>query len=175
MKCWVHEGGISTPFIAHWPGVIRQPGRITPHVAHVMDIMPTCLDVAGARYPHMRGGKRTLPLEGTSLLTLFQGKAPPEHPPLFWGHEGDRAVRAGRWKLVCRHGGEWELYDMEADRTELNNRAGENPDIVAGLAARYDEWASRCGVVPPEKLPRKSDIVPWYRRAPAARQPAEKP
>jgi len=174
-KCWVHEGGIATPFIAHWPAVIRQPGCITPHPAHVIDLMPTCLDVAGARYPNTRHGKETLPLEGTSLLALFQGKAPPEHPLLFWEHEGNRAVRAGPWKLVSRHWGEWELYDMEADRTELNNRAGEHPDIVADLAAKYDEWARRCGVVPPEKLPHKSDIVPWYRLAPSPGQPAKKP
>ncbi len=174
-KCWVHEGGIATPFIAHWPGVIRQPGRITPHVAHVIDLMPTFLDVAGAKYPKTSRGKEVLPLEGRSLLPVLRGEASREHQFLFWEHEGNRAVRAGRWKLVCRHGGEWELYDMEADRTELSNRAGENPDIVASLAARYDEWARRCGVVPPEKLPRRSNIVPWYRLAPSAGQPVEKP
>jgi len=174
-KCWVHEGGISTPFIAHWPAGIREPGRIIHHVAHVIDLMPTCLDVAGARCPNTRYGKNTLPLEGASLLTLFQGKAPPERPMLFWEHEGNRAVRAGRWKLVCRPPTPWALYAIEADRTELNNLADERPDIVADLGAKYAEWARRCGAVPPEKLPHKSNIVPWYRLAPSPGQPTEKP
>jgi arylsulfatase A-like enzyme len=168
-KCWVHEGGISTPFIARWPAVIGDGGRITQEVGHVIDLMATCLDVADVAYPKSYQERDILPLEGKSLLPLFQGNMRPGHDYLFWEHEGNRAVRGGRWKLVSRHPDPWELYDMQVDRTELHDLASLHPDIVARLTARYEEWAKRSGVVPVDQVPRKSNVVPWYRLPPAQR------
>jgi arylsulfatase len=140
-KSWVHEGGISTPLIASWPAVIKSPGLVRAP-GHLVDLMPTCLELAGAGY---RGA---LPLEGRSLVPLLKGGAPPENRVFFWEHEGNRAVRDGRWKLVAVNQEEWELYDIEADRTEQKNRAKDEPQRVRDMIARYDEWAKRCGVLP---------------------------
>src|SRR6185503_6267231 len=99
-KSWVHEGGISTPLIAHWPAVIRAPGLVRS-VGHLIDLLPTCLDVAGAPYPPTRQGRSTPALEGRSLLPVLRGATAAEDRVLFWEHEGNRAVRDGRWKLVA--------------------------------------------------------------------------
>jgi arylsulfatase A-like enzyme len=152
-KHWVHEGGIATPLIAHWPAAIRKPG-ITHEPGHVIDLMATCLDVGGAAYPREHGGQAILPLEGKSLRPVLEGKGRAGHVALYWEHEGNRAVRAGKWKLVSRHRGEWELYDLEADRTELHDLAGDKPEKVKELQGLYDAWARRCGVVPWESLKR---------------------
>jgi arylsulfatase len=147
-KHWVHEGGISSPLVVHWPAVIKDGGKLTGQVGHTIDVMATCLDVAGGEYPKTLNGKEILPLEGKSLLPIFEGKEREPHKAIFWEHEGNRAVRQGKWKLVSRHPGGWELYDMEADRTELNNLAGRNPDKVKELSTLYDAWAKRCNVEP---------------------------
>lgn len=155
-KHWVHEGGIATPFIAHWPRGIQRPGAIIHEPAHIIDIMPTCLDVAGAKYPSEREGVRVLPLEGISLLPLMRGKKVSADRTIYWEHEGNRAVRQGRWKLVSRHPGGWELYDLQADRTEMNDVAARYPDRAQELAGLYEKWAARCGVEPWDKVrPRK--------------------
>ena len=91
-------------------------------------------------------------LEGKSLRPIFEGKERPGHEALFWEHEGNRAVRQGQWKLVAVHGGAWELYDLEADRTERHDLAAKMPDKVKELAAQYERWAGRVGVVPWDKL-----------------------
>lgn len=147
-KHWVHEGGISTPFIAHWPKVIKQKGKLTEQVGHVIDIMATCCDVAGAKYPSSYQSREIPPLEGKSLLPIFEGKKRAGHKAIFWEHEGNSAVRKGKWKLVRKFGGDWELYDIEKDRTELKNAAGNNADIAKELMLLYDRWAKRCGVQP---------------------------
>jgi len=146
-KHWVHEGGISSPLIVHWPAGVRARGEIGRQPGHVIDIMATCLDVAGATYPSSYGGHAIEPLEGKSLVPAFHDRAV-EREAIYWEHEGNRAVRRGQWKLVSRHPGGWELYDLEADRTELNDLAEERPEIVAQLSALYDAWADRCGVRP---------------------------
>ena len=146
-KHWVHEGGISTPLIACWPTVIKKAG-ITRRTGHVIDVMATCCDVAGVAYPAEYKGRKVLPLEGKSLRPLFEGKTRAGHAEIFWEHEGNRAVRQGKWKLVGRHKAKWELYDMEADRSELHDLAGTNPQKVKELAAKYAAWARRCGVLP---------------------------
>jgi arylsulfatase len=141
-KHWVHEGGISTPLIARWPAVIKAPG-ITREPGHLIDLMATCLDVAGAEYP-----KDKTPLEGKSLAPVFRTGKREGHEAIYWEHEGNRAVRMGKWKLVARHKGDWELYDLDADRTELHNLAAQDAERVKSMAARYDAWAARSQVDP---------------------------
>ena len=151
-KHWVHEGGISSPLIAHWPAGIAGKGEWTDHVGHLIDIMATCADVAGAEYPETHGGNEITPLEGTSLAPLFQGEPAPGHPEgIFWEHEGNRAARVGDWKLVSKRSrpedGRWELYDLAADRSELNDLAAAMPEKVEELASMWQDWADRVGVV----------------------------
>lgn len=146
-KHWVHEGGIATPFIAYWPAVIKA-NTMTQQAGHIIDVMATCLDVGTADYPETHDGRRITPLEGKSLLPIYRGRQREGHEALFWEHEGNRAVLQGKWKLVSMHPGGWELFDIEADRTEVNDLAAKQPDKVRELAARYDQWAQRRGVSP---------------------------
>jgi len=150
-KHWSHEGGIATPLIAHWPATIKKPA-ITHQPGHLIDIMATCLEVAGAEYPKKHGDHAITPLEGKSLLPIIQGKTRPGHDALFWEHEGNKAVRMASWKLVSRHPDAWELYDLDADRTEMLNLASKQPDRVKEMAAKYAAWADRVGVRPWEKV-----------------------
>ena len=157
-KHWVHEGGIATPFVANWPAVIKQGGSITHQVGHIVDVMATCLDVAGVEYPTTCKNQEIIPLEGKSLLPIFEGKSRQRHEALYWEHEGNRVVRHGKWKLVSAHGKGWELYDLKADRTELNNLAQDYPQRVERLKALYESWAKRCGVLPwPIKRPKRKN------------------
>jgi arylsulfatase len=150
-KHWVHEGGIATPLIAHFPGRIQRPGSLHSEPGHVIDLLPTCLDAAGAAPPRET--------EGRSLLPLLAGRSAGLERALFWEHEGNRAVRQGKWKLVSKFPGPWELYDMEADRTELNDLAGSQPERAAAMARLYDSWAARANVVPWEQLRRQASVV----------------
>lgn len=149
-KHWVHEGGISTPLIAHWPEGIRRDrrGGLEPQVGHIIDIMATCVDLAGADYPSDFNGHRIKPLEGVSLAPAFSGRELERKQPLFWEHESNRAVRDGHWKLVAVENGPWELYDMTLDRTEMHDLSARYPDRVKALAAAWDAWAKRCDVYP---------------------------
>jgi arylsulfatase len=153
-KHWVHEGGISTPLIAHWPAAIQTGtegaavGRLDSTPAHLIDVMATCVDLAGATYPQVKGGNPVPPMEGVSLAPVFSAKPVKRPNPLFWEHEGNRAIRAGDWKLVSKHSGEWELYDMAADRTEMNNLSTKHPEQVGAMAALWQSWAERIGVKP---------------------------
>jgi arylsulfatase len=140
-KHWVHEGGIATPFVVRWPAGL-EPGAIT-HVPHQLpDILATVLEITDAP---------AVPVDGSSMLDAWRGGEGPGHT-LFFEHEGNAAVRRGRWKLVRKYPGDWELYDVAADRTELDDRAAAEPDVVAELTAAYDDWATRCGVVPRETI-----------------------
>jgi arylsulfatase A-like enzyme len=149
-KHWVHEGGISTPMIAYWPNM-AVAGGVSHAPAHIIDFMVTFLDAAGVTYPEEYNGRAIQPLEGESLLPALRGEAWQRQRPILWEHEGNRAVRDGRWKLVRKYPGDWELYDMGEDRTELNDLAEKNLPQVARMAAVYDEWARRCGVLPWEE------------------------
>ena len=112
--------------------------------SHLIDIMATCLDLAGAEYP-----KGRIPTEGTTLKPAFNGRKLQRGKPIFWEHEGNRAVRDGKWKLVAKGvKGNWELYDMTTDRTEMHDLAASNPDLTARMAAQYEQWAKERGVVP---------------------------
>ncbi|MDB6111896.1 MAG: sulfatase [Pedosphaera sp.] len=159
-KHFTHEGGIATPFIAQWPAVIQNTGSISAQLGHVTDIMATFVDIAKAHHPQNLDGHPVPALEGESLLPILAGKTRPHPAPVFWEHEGNRAVRLAQWKLVARHGHNWELYDLQADRTELNNLAASHPEKVKEMSALYDAWAKRCNVVPPEQLPRELPVSP---------------
>ncbi len=149
-KHWVHEGGISTPLIAHWPAGIRAKGELRSQPGHLVDIAATCVELAGADYP-----KAFTPLEGKSLVPAFLGK-PIDREAILWEHEGNRAVRMGDWKIVAKHGNPWELYDIAKDRTESKNLAASMPDRVKELVAKYDVWAKRANVLPwPVNPPKK--------------------
>jgi arylsulfatase len=113
--------------------------------------MATIVDAAGASYPAEFEGRRIEPLEGQTLLPVF-ARDGIERQPMFWEHEGNAAVRIGRWKLVKRYPRDWELYDLDADRTELHDLAAQQPERVADMARQYDAWAARCGVIPREKI-----------------------
>ncbi|MGD2174770.1 MAG: arylsulfatase [Candidatus Brocadiaceae bacterium] len=151
-KHWVHEGGIATPLILHWPAGVGTGARIEHTPVHIIDVMPTVLEAAGAQYPAEHAGNPVQPMEGQSVLPLVQGRSFHRGVPIFWEHEGNRAVRRGRWKLVSRYPGPWELYDMVEDRTELNDLADGNRGVVRELGELYDRWAERCGVIPWEEL-----------------------
>ncbi|MEO6270695.1 MAG: arylsulfatase [Lautropia sp.] len=150
-KHWIHEGGIATPLIFHWPNGIRDKGGIRHSPGYLPDIMATILDVTGTRYPAERNGNTVAPLEGNTLAAVFDSDQP-QRPPMFWEHEGNAAVRAGSWKLVRKYPQAWELYDLAKDRTELNDLAGKHPDRVRDMAAQYETWAARCNVIPREKI-----------------------
>lgn len=145
-KHWVHEGGISTPFIVHWPAGIAAKNELRTQCAQLPDVMATFLDLAGADYPTERAGQPVKPLEGYSMAATFNDK-PHDREVLCWEHEGNKALRRGQWKLVCRHPGDWELFDMETDRTEMHNLAAEKPELVAELSALYQEWADHVGAM----------------------------
>ena len=146
-KRYNHEGGVSAPLIARWPALVSAAGGLTSQVAHIIDILPTLLDAADARQPSRLDGRWTQPFEGVSLLPALAGESV-ERRPLFWEHEGQRAVRDGKWKLVSVRDGEWELYDMEADRSELNDLASRQPEIAARLEGLWERWADRVGAEP---------------------------
>ena len=153
-KHWVHEGGISSPLVAHWPAKIKQTGGFNNELSHLIDIMATCVDVAGAEYPTQYRGHSITELEGKSLQPVFENDKRKSHEAIFWEHEGNRAVRQGKWKLVSRYNeqekrdGSWQLYNMEVDRTEMNNLAVDQSERVAVMANLYEAWADRCLVMP---------------------------
>ena len=137
-KRWVHEGGISTPFLMSWPAGELAGGRIVHDPFQLVDVVPTLLDAAGV-------GDRA-GTEGRSMLPALRG-GQAEAAPLYWEHVGNAAIRVGRWKLVRDHPGPWELYDIDADRTELDDRSGARPDLAAELAGQWQRWADRVGVL----------------------------
>ncbi len=142
-KSWVNEGGISTPLIVRWPGKV-QAGTMTGAVGHIIDVLPTCLDLAGADYPAEFRGKPTASVEGRSLLPVLQGGSRAGHDAIFWEWAGNGAMRQGQWKLVwdtLNKARQWELYDIAEDRTELHDLAAQQPERVTAMRASYEAWA----------------------------------
>ncbi len=149
-KHWTQEGGISTPLIAHWPEGIpaSRRGKLESQPAHVIDIMATCVDLGGAKYPKEREGQSIKPMEGVSLKPAFDAKSLKRTQPIFWEHEGNRAVRDGDWKLVAYENQPWQLFNMRQDRSEQHDLAASEPKHVKQMAAAWDAWAARANVLP---------------------------
>ena len=169
-KHWVHEGGISTPLVVHWPAGIAAKNQLRRQPGHLIDIMATCVEVSGANYPKQYEGEAIRPLEGQSLVPVFAGKKI-DRELLFWEHHGNCAIRVGDWKLV-RKGTQraekienWELYNLAEDRSELNNLASEKPALVKKLAAQWEAFALHAHVKPwpgskKKTLPKKKPSKP---------------
>lgn len=154
-KHWVHEGGISTPLIVHWPAGLKRSGQLEHQPGHLVDVMATCVDVADAEYPDEFEGQPIKPLEGLSLLPTFSGEEL-DREALYWEHEGNRAIRVGDWKLVAKGGdGPWELYNVAVDRSEMNDRAAAEPTRVRILSAMWQKYAERANVLP---------LTPYYKK-----------
>lgn len=150
-KHWVHEGGISSPLIAHWPRGIDSNlhNSLVHDPAHLIDFMATCVDVADAEYPKEINGQEITPMQGISLRPTFAKGSLARPQPIFWEHEGNRAIRDGKWKLVAKGPtGPWELYDMESDRTELKDLADSQAEKAIELAAKWEEWAIKAKAKP---------------------------
>lgn len=160
-KHWVNEGGISTPFIATYPNKIKGGKLDNRTPGHIIDLMPTFLELAGGRYPETYKGNKITPMEGTSLTPALTGKKLHREKPLFWEHEGNRAMRSGDWKIVSQYNekerkfGPWELYDLKKDRSELKDLSSVEPELKARLVSEYEQWANRVGVVAKEQLDKK--------------------
>jgi arylsulfatase len=139
-KTWVHEGGISTPFILHWPKGIEARGELRREPAHVIDLVPTVLELAGGRWPSQWEGTPVPAPSGRSLVPVLRKEATLSREYLWWSHEGNRALRAGDWKIVAAgKNAPWELYDLSADRGELRDLAVLRPEKARELA---DLWAA---------------------------------
>lgn len=150
-KHWVHEGGIATPFIVHWPRRIAARGEIRHQTGQLPDLMATLIELAGATYPAERDGHAVKPHEGFSLVPTFS-EASSDRPALCWEHEGNAAVRVGTWKLVRKYPGDWQLHNIESDRAEMVDLSEKQPGIARDLRNIYELWARRCGVRPWEEV-----------------------
>lgn len=140
-----HEGGIASPLIAWWPGVVTRTNGISTELAHITDITATCLDAAGVAYPGQFEGRMVQPLAGRSLLPVLKGGQREGHASLCWATSGSRAVRLGQWKLVSLKNAPWELYDLATDRTELNDLAPQQPERVRTMAKVFEAWSQGGG------------------------------
>jgi arylsulfatase A-like enzyme len=146
-KHYTNEGGISDPCIVHWPDGIGRRGVLENTPAHLIDIMPTIVEATGARYPERIGSREIFPMVGNSLLPSLRGQKMPERT-LYFEHEGHRAVRENRYKSTALRGQPWSLYDMQTDRTELNDLAAKQPKRVDAMARKWDAWAAANQVTP---------------------------
>ncbi len=142
-KTWSHEGGTCTSMIAHWPAEIKPTADFCRQPCHLIDVMPTVAEIAGACYPYKLNGKLVAPIEGVSLTRAFKGQDIGREKPLFWEFKKGSAIRKGDLKLV-RNGSQWELYDMAVDRTETNDLAAVYPEIVRQMANQWDQWYETC-------------------------------
>ena len=143
-KHWVHEGGISSPLVAHWPNGIDEKlnGKTDDQATHLIDLMATCVDLGKATYPKKVEGIEIVPLQGVSIAPAFSGRKINRPNPIFWEHEGNRAIRIGKWKLVAKGArGAWELYDIDEDRTELNDLSEKQPGRAKEMANLWEAWA----------------------------------
>lgn len=138
-KTWVHEGGISTPLIAHWPAGIVARGELRTRVGHVVDIAPTIVQLAGGEWPTEHEGKRIPESPGESLVKSFRDASAQRDAPLWWLHEGNRALRDGAWKIVAAKDEPWQLYDLSSDRSETRDQSSDHPQTLERLVAQWEK------------------------------------
>lgn len=156
-KHFTHQGGISTPLIVHWPKGVEGAGRWVRDPTHVMDVMPTLVELCGAAYPQTRSDKAVQPIEGVSLASLLKSDTSLPQRALCYQHEGARAIHKAPWKLVWGKrfpaAVEWELYDVTNDPCETNDLAKQHLELVAALSQEWEEWARRTGALAPTARP----------------------
>lgn len=145
-KHFTAEGGIRTPFIAHWPKGISARGKWSDQIGGIVDFMPTFLALAGAKYPASYDGHNLLPIEGINLAPALTG-APPKPRKLFFEHEGNKAIFDGDWKLVSTHGEKWRLHNLRKDPTEKNDLSSTQADRAESMRREWRSWADRVGVL----------------------------
>ena len=141
-KAWVHEGGIATPLIVHWPAGIKAHGELRTDPVHLIDLLPTVLELVGGKPPQTVDNVPVPPLPGISLVPAFAGNGAVKHEYLWWNHDGNRAIRMGNWKLVADHRSLWELYDLSTDRCESRNLASTLPAKVQELDKAWSDHAA---------------------------------
>ena len=175
-----HEGGIASPLIAHWPGGAQsgglkaKAGSITHQPGHLIDIMPTLLELAGATYPSEFDGREIEPVQGKSLVPIFNGRQRDPHDWLYFQYTTNRAIRQGDWKITSVRGSQWELYNLAEDRTELNDLASRQPERVQELSRLWHHVAEHVDRMPQRmrKPVRNEPAKPYFKRA---KQQAEQP
>ncbi|WP_321290096.1 arylsulfatase [uncultured Sunxiuqinia sp.] len=142
-----YEGGTATPFIIHWPkGLKGQENTINRGVAHVIDVMPTCLEVSDTDYPEIVNSQKTIALVGKSLMPMLLGETESIHDTLFWEHQRGRAIRTAEWKMSALPGKDWELFRINEDHTEMNDLSAQYPEEVKELSAAWNEWAKKLNI-----------------------------
>ena len=152
-KTWEHEGGIAAPFIVHWPRGIKAKNQFRDQMCHVIDLMPTILELSGAEYPEEYKNNKIIPYEGISLVNSFNDITSKART-LYWEHNANRGIHDGDWKLVSLAKQQppyildWELYNLKSDRSETNNLAQKYPEKVKELSDKWYAWAKRCNVLP---------------------------
>lgn len=163
-KMWTYEGGIATPLIVHWPNGVKSPGTQNASIGHVIDLLPTICDVAGAEYPQEYAGQSTQSLPGVSLSASFENQEIPDREFLFWEHQGHKAIRKGDWKLVARRQEPWSLYNLKEDRSELHDVAETHRKFVSELATQWQKTAQETNVVEWNTFPQSQNRhTPDYR------------
>jgi arylsulfatase len=155
-KTWVHEGGISTPLVVHWPAGIQARGELRHTPAHMIDIIPTILDIVNIKKPTEWDGEAIPPAPGRSLAPAFQKDITIDRDFLWWLHEGNRAIRAGDWKLVAAKGDPWELYDLRSDRAESHDLAQAQPEKVKELEALWTGQLEATKQLAAKTIPQKN-------------------
>lgn len=162
-KSWVHEGGITTPLVVHWPRGIAARGELRHNPGHLIDLAPTILELAGGKWPTVFAGKPMPTPPGKSLVPVFTKDGSVTHDYFWWFHDGNRALRVGDWKIVTDHKNPWELYDLSVDRSESNNLAARQPDKVRELdriwTAHTEEFRAIASQDLPPKPPRKKPAL----------------
>lgn len=148
-KSKVYDGGIATPLIAHWPKGITQRNTINEEQGHVIDLMATAVELAQTRYPDTYKGRQITPMQGTSLVPIFTSGEREDPEYLFWEHFGSKGLRQGEWKIVqLEKNSEWQLYNLEQNRTETNNVASQYPERVKEMVKKWDELSNVLMVYP---------------------------
>ncbi len=158
-KSWTHEGGISTPFIVHWPAGIKAHGELRTNPGHLIDVVPTLLDISGGKQPATAAGLTVPPLPGKSLVPAFAKDNTVQHEYLWWNHEDNRAIRIGDWKLTQNGEKPWELFDLGKDRSETKDLAAQYPDKVKSMEQAWihhaEEFFALSQQDPPQNGPKK--------------------